>query len=240
MYSKYETPLMKASLFYYDSVYSQETSKQVLDILLKYGFFPPLKIYAASMTKNNYISADEDTGDLFVRSYSEKDILEIDMSSGDSRKVHEYWKANWGLTFLKNSHRTIKQPKTIPWNIFSLYSTYGLLKESEFYENYFNCIFDLIAALKPFFAAVDDVDNRVRLMSKEEHFVPDRIQQIYWGNYWGKNFCEKYGIDETEDIPTQNVRKIGDGFWFSLTDSAFEFNATECKIKRKIIRDRFL
>ena len=237
MYSKNESPILRTSIFYYDDIYDSITSKKVLQTLLEHGFFPPQKIYAGHLTNNKFLPYNEDVSELFVKAYSTHDVLEIDMSSGNSRKVTDFWRIKWGLTFLKNSVSPPHSPKFKPWNVFTIDSTYGRLNDLSNYNNYFTCVQEIISILNPFYASIDDVNNKVLLMDEahEDHFVADRIQQVFWGNYWGEIFCQKYNVDLFQIISTHNIKKINNGFFFTLTDSAFDFDSKECRRLRKLI-----
>ena len=237
MYSKYEKPIINCSIFYYDKEYKKCTAEQVFDILTKYGMFPPEKFYAGKLTKNRFVSSGERTKDILIQGYSEKNVLELDMASGNSRKVEDYWRVDWFLTFYKNSKLAVK-PVFEPWNILSIHSTHGRLNDSKIYADFFGCAKELIALLGPFYASIDDVNNKVMLMdrARESHFVPDRIQEIYWGNYFGEYHCNHYGIDKMKRVPAKNVEAIGNGVFFTLTDHVLEFDSRECNATRRIIK----
>lgn len=237
MYSKYETPIIICSIFYYDREYKKSTGEQVLDILEKYKMFPPEKFYAEKLTNNRFIYATEHTKEMMARAYSEKDILGLDMASGNSRKVADYWRVEWNLTFHKNSKLAV-EPVFNPWNVLSIHSTHGRMKNPEIYSDFFDCMKELIKLLDPFYASIDDVSNKVDLMDRtqEAHFVPDRIQEIYWGNYFGQLHCDHYGTDKIKAIPAKNIERIGNGVFFSLTDHVLEYNSKECNTERKNVK----
>ena len=238
MYSKHEKPVITCSIFYYDTDYKKNTGKQVLDVLEKYNMFPPEKFYAGKLTKNRFIYASEATKEVLTQAYSEKDILALDMASGDSRKVDDYWRVQWNLSFLKNSKIAVR-PTFMPWNVLSIYSTHERMNDPAIYLEFFSCMRELIEFLHPFYAVVDDVSNKVKLMdlAHEPYFVPDRIQEIYWGNYFGEFHCEHYGIDKINAIPANNVEEIGNGVFFSLTNHVLEYGSRECQNVRRIVKN---
>lgn len=237
MYSKYEKPLISASIFYYDSEYQSECAERVCCTLEKYGVFPPEKIYADKLTNGKFIDAGNGTKDIFIGAYSEKDVLGIDMASGDSRKVEDFWRVSWGFTFYKNSKLPVKNPKFIPWNVLTFQSTYGRLNDKGVYNDYILCIKELIEIVKPFYASIDDLNNHCQLLgnTKDRHFVSDRIQEIYWGNYFGPSYFEKYK-DQLTKIPGLKVESISNGVYFSLTESVFDFDSNHVKRFRKVIK----
>ena len=238
MYSKYEKPIIKASIFYYDIEYSRDTAIKVLQILEKYNMYPPEKICADLLTNNKFICASEQTKDLFVQAYSEKGVLGVDMASGNSRKVADYWRVNWGFTFYKEKKLAVKNPKFMPWNVLSIHSTHGRLNDNDIYLDYLNCVKELIVILNPFYASIDDIDNKVKLLNqtREPHFVPNSIQQIYWGNYFGEQQCLQYGLDKIGNNEMGIVEKIGKGILILLTDHVLEYDSKECKQNRNKIK----
>lgn len=237
MYSEYEKPIIDCSIFYYDTDYKRSTGEQVLDILEKYNMFPPEKFYAGKLTKNRFVYATEQTKDLMAQAYHERDILGLDMASGNSRKVTDFWRVEWNLTFYKNSKLAV-EPKFTPWNVLSIHSTHGRLNDPTIYSQFFGCAKELIELLDPFYASVDDVDNKVKLMdrAREAHFVPDRVQEIYWGNYFGEFHCEHYGMEKLKSIPAKTVESIRNGVFFTLTDHALEYDTRECENARRKVK----
>lgn len=241
MYSENERPIIKCSIFYYDREYKKSTGEQVLDILEKYNMFPPEKFYAGKLTKNRFVYSTEQTKEMMALAYNEKDILGLDMSSGNSRKVADYWRVEWNFTFYKNSKLAV-EPIFNPWNVLSIHSTHERMNNPKIYSEFFACIKDLIELLDPFYASVDDINNKVELMDQahETHFVPDRIQEVYWGNYFGKLHCDYFGIDKIKAIPAKNVEVIRNGVFFSLTDHVLEYESKKCRKERKNIKKYLL
>lgn len=237
MYSKYEKPIIDCSIFYYDTEYKKGTGEQVLNILEKFNMFPPEKFYAGKLTNNRFICASEITKEVMAQAYNEKDVLGLDMASGDSRKVTDYWRVEWNLTFYKSSE-IVANPIFMPWNVLSIQSTHERMNDPTIYSEFFDCLKELIKLLNPFYATVDDVSNAVKLMdlAHEAHFVPNRIQEIYWGNYWGEIHCDNYGPDKIRAIPAKNVEKIGNGVFFTLTDHVLEYESRECKNVRRNVK----
>lgn len=240
MYSKKETPLIRASILYYDRDYDADLSKAVLEILEKHGYFPPEKICADKLTKEQAIPPDSRTREIFIKAYAEKDVLGITMSSGDIKSNADYWMMLWAFTFYKNSKLAVEAPKFNPWNVLTLYSTYDRLDNASKQADYVCCVKELIQAINPFYANIDDTANSVSLLRKttEKTFIPDRVQQIYWGNYFGEKFCEQYGHDSILNLPAKNIEPIGSGCMFFLSDDILDFSSRECKKRRRLITAR--
>ena len=237
MYSEYEKPIIVCSIFYYDTDYEKSTAEQVLNTLEKYNMFPPEKFYAGKLTRNRFVYATKNTKTMMAQAYTEKNVHGLDMASGDSRKTDAYWRVQWNLTFYKSS-KIVANPVFKPWNVLSIYSTHNRMNDPAIYADFFNCMRELIECLHPFYAYADDVSNKVQLMdlANEAHFVPDRIQEIYWGNYFGENHCNHYGLDKIKKIPGKNVEMIGNGVFFSLTDHVLEYGSNECQNARKTVK----
>ena len=88
MYSYNERPQIKASIFYYDCDYYDYYPCALFSILEKYNMSTPKKFYAGSLTKNKYINLNNNLKKTFIDSYTEKDIFEFDMSSGENHTAN--------------------------------------------------------------------------------------------------------------------------------------------------------
>lgn len=234
MFKKNNKPMIGATVFYYDTDYKRETAEKVLAILKKHNMFPSELIYAGKLTNNKYEKINGQAEELFSFAYSAKDVLEIDVAN--DKYGTDYWRVLWGLTYLKNS-RIVGAKAFFPWNTLTIHSAYDRLKDKEKYESFINCVKDLIKALNPFYASIDDVGNKNILLNnaREQYFVPERIQTIYWGNYFGEAHCEKYGFEKIMRLPDVAVEQVGNGIYFSLTESVFDFSSKEVRTKRKAI-----
>lgn len=218
--------------------YDSNIGTMVRNILHAYGFYPPDKIYADKLTQGRFVKYRNELDMLFPQAYNQKGVLGLSMASGDSRNESNYWKFDWNFTFLKNDKLMVK-PAFEPWNVLSLDSTYGNLQNEIFYGNFFNCFSKLILLLKPFYAKIDDVSNSLKLLSKahEQHFRPEAIQQIYWGNYFGNKHCQSFGKQKLLNMPLDCVSELGDGVFFSLTNHALDWNSKQCDKNRRIAKE---
>lgn len=229
--------IISGTIYYYDTEYRLETAKKVLAILKRHNMFPPEKIHADKLTSNKYVQANSNADALFTAAYSEKDVFEIDMASGDGCNSQEYWRVNWGLTYYKNS-RTVGAGKVTPWNTLTLQSTCGKLRSPDAQENFLACFKELIALLVPFYASIDEVRNKIILQDKVSAscFIPHQVQQIYWGNYFGKELLDGFDIEIESDFPAFRWERLGDGIFFVLSDSLCSFDTKEVQVRRKKIR----
>lgn len=242
MYSKYENPILIASFFYFDNTYDDEVSANVLSILKKHNFFPPEKIYADRLTNDRYIDANENTENLFVKSYSENKVMGIDMASGDGRVGSEFWRFSWYFTLFKDFDRDFSNTVFKPWNVISISSTYGRLKNTNNYDDFFNCVKAIIAEIKPLYACIDDVDKKVTKYEKQYRTQPLRINdqtppnEVYWGNYWCGNYIKNSNPDAFEYLRQNGAicENIAGGVYFCMTNSAFDFKSKRgTKMERK-------
>lgn len=236
MYGKNETPIIRASLYYYDDIYPAALGTGVREILEQYGFSPPDRLYADRLTGGEYQHFEPEMADLFPRGYSEKGIFSISMASADSAKATEYWKFDWNFTFHKSETLAVT-PTFRPWNVLFLDTTYGRLRDTAAYEAYFACLRELIELIRPFYGKIDDVANANRLLNaaREPHFKPDHIQQIFWGNYFGPEFCGRFGKEKLLHLPA-HAAELADGVYFTLTDSVFDAPSLKCALPRRKIK----
>ena len=238
MYLTNEKPIIRSNLCYYDCEYTRNLGRDVQQILGKYGFFPPDKIYADSLTKGKYIKYHDNLIDFMDLAYTKKGILGISMASGDSRIVSDYWAFDWYFTFYKNEKLAVNKPKFVPWNVLSLDTTYGRIKNDEEHSKYLACIAELIVLIKPFHARIDDVSNAVALLKKtgESCFTPDHIQQVYWGNYWDLDHYSTLDKESLLQIPDCCVQELGNGVFLTLTDCVLDATTSRCNQNRKNVK----
>lgn len=241
MSKAYEKPLISATLYYYDNEYTNETAEMVLAILKRYGFFPPHKIHAGKLTRNRFVAANEQTGELFVRAYHEKDIFGIDMASGDCKSSIDYWRIDWGFTYYKNS-QLVGSCSLMPWNTFTMQSTYGRLQNRDVSGDFVLCFKELIKTLNPFYASIDDLQNKIALMGRaqEPHFIPNKIQCIYWGNYLGYMYYPESKIQSIMSLPICGTEIVGEGVFFALSDSLLDNRGIRVENLRRQIKHKLI
>ena len=235
--SKKEKNIITASIYYYDVDYNSNIACNVLHVLEKYSFFPPEKMHAGKLTNNRFCFSNIHTKDIFIQAYSEKNVFGIDMLSGDSATNSEYWRFFWTFTYLKNS-KLVGACQFKPWNVLTLQTTIGRLYDPNNYQWYLACIKDLISLLKPFYASIDTIDKKEKALtaSPEKVFVPDKVQEVYWGNYFGLSHCQKYGQENLLSLPVYHAEKIGDGVFFTLTDSVFSSEQKRESFVRNLVK----
>ena len=236
MESEFNVPMIDATIWYFDDAYSEQTAEQILLLLEKYGFFPPIKINLGKYTKNRFLNYKEEMRTQFVEACSTGRELSIGAATGDGRKIKEYWTFNWCFTYEK-CHKDLPKPKFKAWNTLSLHITYGLARDNTVYENFLNFFREAVKVLKPFYANIDDISNGVELLhaAQEETFTPNYVQQVYWGNYFGKEHCEHFGMDKLMAMPAHHIEQVGEGVFFTLCENALDFASLECQLRRTLL-----
>ena len=238
-YRKNETPMLCATLCYYDNPHTKALGEQVQNILEAYGFFPPHMIFADTLTSCRFRKFSPDMHDLLSRAYMEEGVGGVKLVSGDSRKVQDYWQVEWFFRhYNKKDKLEVKKPKILPWNVLSLYTTYGRIKDEEQLTQYLGCVKELIRLIKPFYADIDDVSNSVRLLkaAREETFNPEYIQQIYWGNYWDLDHYQELDKEKILNVSKCCVDEFGNGVFLTLTDNVFDACTMRSELRRKWVK----
>lgn len=235
MYASYERPTISMSICYYDTEYRRQTAECVLDILKRNQMFRPSRMDADHLTGGRMKKYTPDMEELFLRAYGEPDVLGIAWESGDYRSGKDYMGFLWSLTFLKNSSHI--QSSYHPWNVLSFTLCYDWLREPAHHARLLQCTQELSAALHAFHASIDDTANEGALLRKtgEPTFLPDHIQQVYWGNYWGEHLLSQAPVDALRAFKPRNYAETGSGVFFTLTDSVFDFGSRACDQQRKRI-----
>ena len=251
MYAEYETPQIGISFFYYDDNYEPETAEAVTKCLEENNLFPPHRLLAGHLTNDRYKKYDPAMRELFVKSYSEKDIFVTTWRKGTARNKSGYFEAYWTLTYHKSSNK-VGARIFKAWNIITIYATYAWISVESNYSSLVKCLHELIPILHPFNILIDDISNQSDLegiidtgLSKRTappEPVPRhlRTSPIYWGNYWGPDICKLYDVSKLAELPVKNLKEINGGVFFTLTDNVMEFDTPECKMVRSIINTEIL
>ncbi len=237
MYMDFEKPIIRASLFYYDTNYDISTAYQVLEVLKKFGFYPAKKIYADKLTRGKYKKVNPSSEELFAKAYAEKDVFGVGLLDDDKNMPSDFWRFSWNFTFYKSSRLPVKNPVFMPWNVIFIDCVHSRLLDKKWHAEFIDCIKALILAIDPFYANIDDVANKVDLLDQtgEPHFAPDHIQQIYWGNYIGKDLCNKHNIS-LSDFPLKNAESFCNGILFFLSENALNYDSLQCRSERRIVQ----
>ena len=246
MYEKYEKPQFSACLLYFDDTHSQELALRILNSIRKYDFYPPKLIFAGNLTNNRYIKFHIDREDMFERAYSDKDVLTIELCSSQKNKATGFWKLLITKAF-NNEPALPRSKKEMQWNTLHLSFTYDKLTDEEFCARYKKCVKTLIELLHPFFARMDDMAVSVDMAL--ERNPPDgfartqpteygMVNAIYWGNYYGPDYCKKYFPPDITCCDAAVWEPLGDGMFFSLSKDIKDFCTPKGLKNRKILTEK--
>lgn len=235
-----EIPLFSSKLLYFDECYDRRTSEAIVSVLQNNGFFPPSYINVDKLTRGRYRRFRPEMEQWISDGYTGKNILFIGLTDAADLHAQEFWKMEWMLTFNKFSKHT-NVPAYRPWNVLAYSISYDRLRQPQFYERYFQCVQESIQVLCPFYARMDDVSMAVNLneMRNRNIVLPEqygRVNSVHWGNYFGKEYCEKYMLTAKTPLPVETIEELGEGVLFKLTSSALDYSSKSCMQKRKEIK----
>ena len=242
MYKQFELPIFTASIFYFDDQYTTEIPNRLKEVLASNGYFPPTFILADRLTRGRYLRYKDKMQSYLKDAYTGENILHIGLTDANSLKDNSFWKMDWKLTFhkfgIKNINTTFK-----PWNVLTFTITYDRLKDKENYHRFFKCVTECIELLQPFYANMDDADVSVTMSEVlgANSVLPTeygKVKAIHWGNYFGKEYCQKYGVTHDKLLPVASCEAIGEGILFTLTDSAIDCTSSDClKMRKRLARE---
>lgn len=125
------------------------------------------------------------------------------------------------------------------WIRIQIVCSYDLLNNSEQREKLSKCVFAMIEHIRPVYATADDMQTEMTIRSDirgqlgvihmNEYM---NVNSISWGNYFGSEYCRKYGLNERTDIPAKKI-SVGDGIFFMMTDSPFDYDSEQCLENRR-------
>lgn len=211
MYENYEKPQFSACLLYFDDRYSHDLALRILNTIKEYGFYPPKLIFAGSLTNNRYIKFHTDREDLFDSAYSDQDVLTIELCSSQKNQATGFWR----LLITKAINKGPALPRSKKeWN-----------------------------TLHPFFARMDDMAVSVDMaldrnppngFARTQPTEYGTVNAIYWGNYYGSDYCKKYLSPDITCCDAAVWEPLGDGMFFSLSGEIKDF-CTPKGLKNRMI-----
>lgn len=217
-----------STLFYFDDQYTADTAGAVLSTLKHYGFFCANRIFADRLTGNQFVFADSNLEVLFLEAACVPGVLQVVLSGGHP----EAWSVDWGFTFQKNS--PIPESSFRPWNTLTIHVSHEWAQDAKNLRNFLDCFEALISTLHPFYGLVDDLSNELMLQEKAgiNHFLPETVQMLYWGNYFGPTICGQIREIKCLTRHMQQVKYSADGVLFFLTDDLFTYASPESEKQR--------
>ena len=245
-----EQPLVNAIIYYYNN--------QIPTIAFCEAFFSALKKHSyldfASISLGKQKIMNGVLKDYTVK-YSRKQLKDVSLET----EVHQ-WIMDDDITYItftmkvKNKfsfeitwHKDFGMPdgtkvSDYTYNFINMLCTYDHLSNSSAQENFVNLFCDLADLFDAFYGCVEDVSTSVDILdaTKEKCFTPERVQAVYWGNYFGKDYMKHIDTSTSFDAHFARVIQTANGMFFSLTndirDSLFSPNY---KNRKKILKKLF-
>lgn len=240
-----EQPLVSAIIYYYNSqIPTMSFCNAFWDTLKKHSYLDftsislgkhkilngVLKDYNVkySRTKLKYISIETEIFQWIM----DDDITYITFTTKKKNKF--CFEITW--------HKDYKMPcglkvSDYTYNYISMLGTYDHLLDSTIQENFVNLFCDLADLFDAFYGRIEDVSTGVDILdkTKEKCFTPERVQAIYWGNYFGKNHLTYDDISNSLDDHFAKVMHTDKGVFFSLTNDVRDSLLSPDFINRKKI-----
>lgn len=229
-----KNPHIAANIHYYDTEYSAKLAERVLDVLIKHGLFHPVSLSCGTLKKSRHITDPAEMRTEIVTAYAKKDVLAIVWEAVDSCDVI------WGLTHHKLSRQSIPaKDRIIPVaeqpNLLKLQMSYEWLTAKDHAASFLAAVKELIQILDPLYVSVDDAENRRKILGKHSVFRPTSISPICWGNFCGKDLCQKLALSRISEPPFYHVEHINGGIYYELSEHPLLFNNDTCKTNRRLL-----
>lgn len=212
------------TLWYYGN--PLEKNRRFYQMLKEYSFFKPNYFYGPQDQEeffNERFVKEEEVDKLFYE--SEKYYPEISISLGG-----KYFKVMLSLAILQDH----KYYGSIHYNLISLEIDSVLLKNMLSCADIETIFFKLIEIYEPIFAVLDDSDTMFDLMESEEAYKPNEyIQRVFWGNYYGNEYCNCKGVKKLIASEDCISTKLCDGYFVKLSENCNEYNFPTVNARRK-------
>lgn len=254
MYEDYEVPSISFTIWFEDHEFKKETILKVLDIFEQGDYTPHKRVEAAEHYKTyegyvkyrdiKYKPKEEITRsskDFLVDNYLNSNVSFLAMSRYYRfNDIEEGWSFSWMLP-LNRSKLVLSQSPHIAdnpsVNIINFSTGYYLFNDKEKKNSFIKIFEDLIILLDPIYAKCDDAASGVYQAEAIKEFNRNFVQTIAWANYFRQEVCEDIGFDILENLPVAHKERLGNGFYFSLTDDLLDAKDNpDFKLRREILR----
>ena len=247
-YEIYEQPMIDATIYYYDKGYctTAEFCENLLLSLKKhrYDYITNIELGKHKLTKGileNYV----------VR-YSKKDVSKLDLQAEVLKWVNdndvayislvhkEKRRWMWDITWHKNyklSNGVSVSDYT--FNHLTMMSSYECLENKDAQTAYVDLFCELCDLFEAFYGKIEDVATAVSVLNqtKETVFNHERIQAVYWGNYFGKHYCSEIGIETFKRAPACITKSTHLGIFLSMTNNLLDSkNNPDYRKRKKLFR----
>lgn len=124
---------------------------------------------------------------------------------------------------------------TVHFNVLSFEAKSPILKKKILATHMLEDIFfQAIEIYKPIYGIFDDSDIIYDLMESEEMYKPNEyIQNLFWGNYYGKEYCNCKGIKSLITSDLSISTKLQSGYFVKLSETCDDCCSLEVSKKRK-------
>lgn len=204
----------------------------------RFGFYPPAYVCDKPHTKYVTKKFAFDPNMFLRESYLLPDNYTVALKCTNSRKfgvnmcevvIDHVFHGDSG--FRTNGSRV--------WNTIKINCSYDLFEQSEMQNRFLGCTLSLIEAIKPVYVILDDLKYEVEMRTARGEYMagimPHRYGEptcVCWGNYFGAEYCRKYGLDVDTDVSVTKMA-IGDGVFFTMSDTPLDYSSEQCLENRR-------
>ena len=212
------------TLWYYGN--AMEKNRRFYELLKEYTFFKPNYFHGPQEqdeTLHEITIGEEDVDKLFYE--SEKYFPEISIIFGGKN-----FEAMLSLSIFQ-------EPKyfgSVYFNVVSLQINKIAHNKMLSCKDIEKIFFKLIKIYDPIYGLLDDDDKAFDLMETEDSYRPNEyIQSLFWGNYYGKGYCNCKGVKSLIASDFCESIKMDDGYFVKLSENCDEYNSSLVNQRRK-------
>ena len=221
-----EFPMIKFALWTQCDLRQDYIIEQIKYMMAKReDIFEPTVIYGGKLTgkrNKSYNINNEEDANIFVKCLGDTDVLSIVLTNSDRKKR--------GVIF----GFTIDFPPEC--TVISFEVTHSFFKTYEDKNKFMDIVQELIELTNPMFAKIDDIGNSLDIMDEmgeDIYQLQSHIPAIFWVNYFGEKYIEKYGEVKLLNAPSGKIEHVGNGIMITMTNDLMEFDTNNCVEARK-------
>lgn len=240
-----EQPLIGAIIYYYnDNVPTMTLCETFLSTLKEHSYLDFACISLGKHKIMNGVLKD------YIVKYNKNQLRVVSLE----KEIHK-WIVDDDITYItftvkvKNKfsfeitwNKDFKMPdgtrvSDYTYNFISMLCSYEHLSNSAAQENFVELFCDLADLFNAFYGRVEDVSTGVDILdaTKEKCFTPERVQAVYWGNYFGKDYMKHIDTSNSLDAHFARVIQTNKGIFFSLTNDIHDSLFSPDYLNRKKI-----
>lgn len=226
-----EIPMIEFTAWTEKDLRQNDIIEKLINIFInREDFFVPITIYGGEGTKIKNQPFNKNSIkdlELFKKCMINKKVLTICLSNNDKEEKEIYFGFTIGFA-----------PK---FSVISFDVSNTYFKTLEEKEKFKDIVVQIIKTIDPIYANIDDISNSLNIMDKmgeDGYKVFEYIPAIFWGNYFGHKYIEKYGKEKLLNIPNVKKQEISNGIMITMTEDLLEFDSKECKKGREKLRKK--